>query len=133
MTSSLSKIPDLNNISRSTSVQERGLVHRGRNREEERSSLLISSWFRLLSVHEGQGKMGVGEDQKTCISIPVPGTTMGCFLQAISHLFLQTVPSISPSTQSTLSEQGYASHCAFVLIINIGYDVYKASINASYL
>lgn len=93
MTSSLSKIPDLNNISQSTSVQERGLVHRGRNSEEERSSLWISSWFRLLSVHEGQGKMGVGEDQKTCISIPVPGTKLwGVFCKQFHIFFSKLSP-----------------------------------------
>lgn len=130
MTSSPSKIPDLNNISQSTSVQERGLVHRARNREDEGSILWISSWFRLLSVHlawetRENGSRGGSDDVRfhSCTW----SKTVGCFLQAISYLFLQTVPSISPSAQSTLSKQGYTSYHAFMLIISIGYDAYEAS------
>lgn len=96
MTSIPSKKTDLSNISQSTYVQERGLVHRARNREDEGSGLWISSWFRLLSLHLPWGKRENGhrggpEDVHfySCIW----NKTMGCFLQAISYLCLQTVPS----------------------------------------
>lgn len=125
MTSIPPKKTDLSNISQSTYVQERGLVHRARNREDEGSGLWISSWFRLLSLHlpwgkRENGRRGGPEDVHfySCIW----NKTMGCSLQAISYLFLQTVPSISTSTQNTLSKQGHVSQRTFVLIISIGYD-----------
>lgn len=125
MTSSSSMKPGLNNISQSIQAQKRGLVHRARNREDQGSGLWISSWFRLLSVYLAwrtrENRSGGGPEDVHFLSC-IWNKTMGCFLHAFSHLSLLTVPSISPSTQSTLSKHGHVSYHVFVLIISIGYD-----------